>query len=88
MEKEKTMHVLAVLLDELTQNLWHDAIACWNLSGDDGETLDLTLLVYEGYNIPLTRLQEMISKFDVPTYNLSFRNNNGTLEISIAISSN
>ena len=88
MEKEKVMHVLSVLLDELTQNLWHDSIACWDLSGDDLKSLSLTLFVYEGYNIPMSRLTEMILKFDVPTYNLCFRNNNGTLEILITLSSN
>lgn len=87
MDKKKTLHVLSVLLDELAQNLWHDAIACWNLSGDDSESLVLTLYVYESYNIPLSRLTEMVLKFDVPKYNISFRNN-GTLEIMITLSSN
>lgn len=86
MKKEKVMHVLSVLLDELTQNLWHDSIACWNMSGDEGETLVLTLYVYKNYSIPLSRLTEMILKFDVSTYKLSFRNNDGTLEIQILLS--
>lgn len=86
MEKEKVMHVLSVLLEELTQNLWHDSIACWNLYGDDSQSLALTLYVYENYSIPLGRLTEMITKFDMSTHRLSFRNNGGTLEILITLS--
>ena len=86
MEKEDVMHVLSVLLDELTQNLWHDSVACWNLSGDDGESLVLTMCIYEGYNIPLGRLKEMILKFGVSSCGVSFRNNGGILEIQITLS--
>ena len=86
MKKEKILQILSVLLDELNQNLWHDAIGDWNLSGDNSETLCVMLYVYDSYNIPMSQLTEMISKFDVPTYNLSFRNNNGTLEILIILS--
>lgn len=86
MEKGKVVHVLSVLLDELTQNLWHDAVASWNLSGDEGESIVLTLLIYENYSIPLSRLTKMILKFDVPIYRLNFRNNGGTMEILIVLS--
>lgn len=86
MEKEKVMHVLSVLLDELKQNLWHDSIASWNLAGDDGETLILVLYVYDGYNISLRRLTELVQLFEVKLYDISFRNNNGILEIQITLS--
>ena len=85
MEKEKVMHILSVLLDELKSNLWQDSIACWNMSGDEGKDLVLTLYVYENYSIPLSHLTKMILKFDVSTYNMSFRNNNGSLEILITL---
>ena len=85
-KNEKAKHVLSVLLDELTKNFWRESIACWTLSGDDGESLMLTLNVYEGYNIPLSRLTEMVEKFEVSTFGLSFRNNGGILEILITLS--
>ena len=85
-KNENAKHVLSVLLDELTKNFWRESIACWTLSGDDGESLMLTLNVYEGYNIPLSRLTEMVEKFEVSTFGLSFRNNGGILEILITLS--
>lgn len=85
MEKIKKMQILSVLLDELTKNFWRESIACWTLSGDDGESLMLTLNVYEGYNIPLSRLTEMVEKFEVSTIGLSFRTIKGVLEIMIEI---
>lgn len=85
MEKEKVMQILSVLLDELSQNLWHDSIACWNLSGDEGDSVTLTLYVYKGYSIPLSRLKEMVEKFEVSSCGMSFRNNDGILEILITL---
>ena len=86
-KNEKAKHVLSVLLDELTKNFWRESIACWTLSGDDGESLMLTLNVYEGYNIPLSRLTEMVEKFEVTSYEISFHTVHGVLEIRIDISS-
>lgn len=85
MEKEKVMHVLSVLLDELTMDFWHEAVACWTLLGDDSESLVITLNIYDSYNISLSRLTELILKFNVATYGLSFRNKGGILEIMITL---
>lgn len=85
MEKEKVMHVLSVLLDELAKSIWKGAIGCWTLSGDDSESLMVKLEAYEGYTISLSRLEEMIMKFDMPSCEVSFRNNEGILEILITL---
>lgn len=86
MEKEKVMHILSVLLDELAKKIWHELVACWTLSGDDGESLVLELNVYEEYNVPLSRLKELIEKFEVPSCGISFRSKNGLLYILITLS--
>lgn len=86
MEKEKVMHVLSVLLDELEKCTWKGAVAAWDLSRDDAESLVLTLNVYEGYNIGLSRLKEMIEKFEVSSCGISFRCDRGILDILITLS--
>lgn len=86
MEKEKVMHVLSVLLDELAKSILHESVACWTLSGDGSESLVLTLNVYEGYYIPLSRLKEMVEKFEVSSCGISFRSNCGLLDILITLS--
>lgn len=86
MEKEKVMHVVSVLLDELAKNTWKDAVAGWDLSVDDGEFLVLKLDVYEGYNIPLSNLKEMVEKFEVSSCGISFRCDRGILDILINLS--
>lgn len=88
MEKEKVMHILSVLLDELAKKIWHELVACWTLSADDGESLILVLDAYEGYNIPLSRLKELVEKFEVSSCGISFCSKNGLLEIMITLTNN
>lgn len=85
MEKEKVMHILSVLLDELAKKIWHELVACWTMSADDGESLILVLDVYEDYNVPLSRLKELVEKFEVSSCGISFRSKNGLLEIMITL---
>lgn len=90
MEKEKVMHVLSVLLDELNQGLWRDSVMCWTLSGNNDESGDepllLKLTIYEKYAISLSHLKEFILNCGVLSYNVSFRTIKGVLEIMIEIS--
>lgn len=86
MKKEKVLQILSVLLDELAKKIWHELVACWTLSGDDGESLVLELNVYEDYNIPLSRLKELVEKFGVSSCGISFRSKNGLLYILITLS--
>lgn len=90
MEKEKVMHVLSVLLDEMTKNIWNDAVMCWTMSGNNDEPDDNTLLikltVYEKYAISLSQIKELVLKCGALSYNISFRTIKGVLEIMIEIS--
>lgn len=90
MEKEKVMHVLSVLLDELNQGLWRDSVMCWTLSGSNNESGDepllLKLTIYEKYAISLSHLKEFILSCGILSYNVSFRTIKGVMEIMIEIS--
>lgn len=89
MEKEKVMHVLSVLLDEMTKNIWNDAVMCWTMSGNNDVPEDNTLLikltVYEKYAISLSQIKELVLKCGSLDYNISFRTIKGVLEIMIEI---
>ena len=90
MEKEKVMHVLSVLLDELTKNIWHDSVMCWTLSAENDESgsdsLLLKMTIYEKYSISLSQIKELVVKCGVLSYNIYFRTIKGVLEIMIEIS--
>lgn len=84
MEKEKVMHVLSVLLDEITKGGWTDSIMGWTLSGGDDDLMLLTLSVYERYVVTLYQLTELADKFEIP-YKIDFRTEKGVLEIRYTI---
>lgn len=90
-KNEKAKHVLSVLLDELTKSIWRDSVMCWALSGGNDESVDgsllLTLDVYESYTISQRHLTELVEKFEVTSYEISFHTVHGVLEIRIDISS-
>lgn len=86
MEKEKVMHVLSVLLDELVKSIWRESVMCWELTGDSESTLLITLDIYDGYTISLRHLTELVQLFEVKLYDISFHTNKGVLEIRIEIS--
>lgn len=88
MNKEKVMHVLSVLLDELTKGLWNDSVASWQLLGDDQPAVVLTLRVYEKHTVSLKPLTELIHRFEVSSFGVSFCTNDGILEIRIVLSDN
>ena len=89
MEKEKVMHVLSVLLDELNQGIWHNSVMCWTLSGDNDESGDdillLKLTIYEKHAIHLSQLTELVLKCGISSYQIHFRTIQGVLEIMIEI---
>jgi len=90
MEKEKVMHVLSVLLDEMTKNIWSDSVMCWTMSGNNDVPEDNTLLIkltiYEKYAVSLSQIKELVLKCGALSYNVSFRTIKGVLEIMIEIS--
>lgn len=86
MEKEKVMHVLSVLLDELAKNIWRESVMCWELTGDSESSLLITLDIYEGYTISLSRLTELVQMFEIKLYDISIHTNKSVLEIRIEIS--
>lgn len=90
MEKEKVMHALSVLLDEMAKSIWHDSVMCWTLSGNNDVPEDNTLLikltVYAKYAISLSQIKELVLKYGALSYNVSFRTIKGVLEIMIEIS--
>lgn len=86
MEKEKVMHVLSVLLDELVKSIWRESVMCWELTGDSESTLLITLDIYDGYTISLRHLTELVQLFEVKLFDISFHTNQGVLEIRIEIS--
>ena len=86
MEKEKVMHVLSMLLDELVKSIRRESVMCWELTGDSESTLLITLDIYDGYTISLRHLTELVQLFEVKLYDISFHTNKGVLEIRIEIS--
>lgn len=90
MEKEKVMHVLSVLLDEMAKSIWNDAVMCWTMSGNndepDANTLLIKLTIYEKYAISISQIKELVLKCGALSYNISFRTIKGVLEIMIEIS--
>ena len=86
MEKEKVMHVLSVLLDELAKTIWRESVMCWELTGDSESTLLITLDIYEGYTIALRHLTELVQLLEINLYDISFHTNKSVLEIRIEIS--
>lgn len=87
MEKEKVMHVLSVLLDELTKSIWRESVMCWELTGDSEDPLLITLDIYEGYTISLRHITKLVEMFEVKLNDISCRTEHGVLEIKIEISS-